>query len=87
MASAKGEDCTLRLTGICNFNPETTVCAHIGARRGIGIKAGDNMVVYSCSSCHTEIDSKGKSAYADDKLRALEETQERLIDKGLMVIK
>ena len=87
MASAKGENCTLRLIGVCNFNPETTVCAHVGALRGMGIKAGDNMVIYACSSCHAEIDSKGKSAYAYDKLRALEETQERLIEKGIMVIK
>ena len=87
MASAKGEHCTLRLNGICNFNPETTVCAHIGRRRGMGIKAGDNMVVYACSSCHAEIDSYHKSKYSDDLLRGLEETQEHLIDKGLMVIK
>lgn len=87
MDSAKGEDCTLRLVGICNFNPETTIAAHIGRRRGMAIKCGDNMIVYACSNCHAEIDSKGRSSYADDKLRALEETQERLIDKGLMVIK
>lgn len=87
MKSAKGEDCTLRLVGVCNFNSETTVAAHVGRRRGMGIKSGDNMIVYACSGCHTEIDSHSKSEYADDILRALEETQEILIDRGLMVIK
>ncbi len=87
MSSAKGEDCTLRLTGVCNFNPETTIAAHIGRRRGMGVKCGDNMIVYSCSACHSEIDSKPRTDYADDKLRAIEETQERLIEIGIMVIK
>ena len=86
MASAKGEDCTLRLIGICNFNPETTVAAHIGISGGMALKCGDNMVVYACSDCHSEIDSKGRQAHAYDKLRALEETQQRLINKGIMTI-
>jgi Fe-S oxidoreductase len=86
MKSAKGEDCTLRLVGICNFNPETTVAAHVGVRRGMAIKCGDNMVVYACSSCHSAIDSAGRDQYASDKLRAIEETQEKLIEKGLLVV-
>ncbi len=86
LKSAKGEDCTLRLVGICNFNPETTVAAHVGVRRGMAIKCGDNMVVYACSSCHSAIDSAGRDQYASDKLRAIEETQEKLIEKGLLVV-
>ena len=53
--SAKGEDCTLRLVGICNFKSETTIAAHIGRRRGMGIKCGDNMVVYACGDCHSGV--------------------------------
>lgn len=86
LKSAKGEDCTLRLVGICNFNPETTVAAHVGVRRGMAIKCGDNMVVYACSRCHSAIDSAGRDQYASDKLRAIEETQEKLIEKGLLVV-
>jgi len=44
------------------------------------------MVVYACSNCHAAIDSAGRDQYAADKLRAIEETQEKLIEKGLMVI-
>ncbi len=87
MKSARGEDCTLRLTGICNYNPETTVAAHIGYRRGIGVKCGDNMIVYACSACHQAIDNAGREEFASDKIRALEETQEKLIEKGLLAIK
>ncbi|HFG2023352.1 TPA: nuclease domain-containing protein [Vibrio cholerae] len=83
MQSARGKQCTLRLVGICNFNPETTVAAHVGVRRGMGIKCGDNMVVYACSDCHAEIDSSSRESYAADKLRAVEETQEILVEEGL----
>lgn len=82
--SARGQDCTLRLVGICNFNPETTVLAHIGFDSGIATKCGDNMAVFACSNCHAEIDSNGRSKYASDKLRALEETQQSLISAGLL---
>ena len=86
--SARGEDCSLRIPGVCNFNPETTVFCHIGhgpARRNF------DFGVYGCSSCHDVIDRR---VHLDDawensqlpvyQLSALRETQEKLIDKGLM---
>jgi len=89
--SANGKDCTLRLYPICNGNPETTVFAHIGKNRGVSIKCGDNMGIYVCSSCHDIIDGRirrdmTQGDMAIDKLRALEETQQILIEEGLMVI-
>lgn len=41
--AAKGRDCMVRLEGICNHNPETTVLAHIRmpGLSGMGIKADD----------------------------------------------
>lgn len=84
--SARGQECTLRLIGICNFDPSTTVLAHIGWDSGVATKCGDNMAVFACSNCHAEIDSKARSAYADDKLRAVEETQQVWIDAGLMIV-
>ena len=88
--SARGEDCTLRL-GICSSN-ETVVFCHIGRRRGMGIKCGDNFGIYCCAACHDVIDGRVKSYFSRDeldanKLRALEETQEKLIEKGLLVLK
>jgi len=85
--SARGQDCTLRLTGICNFNPETTVLCHVGANSGFGTKSGDNMAVFGCSSCHSEIDAKVKGFYAADIIRALGETQQVWIDSGLIEVK
>jgi len=82
--AAKGKDCTLRLVGICNFNSETTILAHIGFDSGWATKCSDNIAVFACSNCHAEIDNQGRRAHAADKLRALEETQQILIDKGLL---
>lgn len=91
--SARGEDCTLRLIGICNNNPETVIFAHVGRRRGMAIKCGDHFGVYACSSCHDAIDGRDRlpdsvaEELPDDILRALEETQEKLFDKGLLIAK
>ena len=88
--SARGEDCTLRL-GFCSSN-ETVVLCHIGKRRGMGLKCSDTFAIYSCASCHDVIDRRVKSTFSNDelntqKLRALEETQELLIRKELLVVK
>lgn len=83
--SARGEDCSLRL-GICS-HPETVVLAHIGRRRGMGIKCSDHFAVYACSACHDIIDGRVNNPGLDlekEKLRALEETQEKLIEKELL---
>ncbi|MDW6094035.1 nuclease domain-containing protein [Vibrio rhizosphaerae] len=91
MKAAKGQGCTLRLSGICNFNPETTVACHIGKIRGMALKCGDNMVVFACNNCHDVIDGRVNHGIPDgelaqDKLRALEETQRILIDIGLISV-
>ena len=85
--SARGEDCTLML-GNCSSN-ETVVLCHIGKNRGVGIKCGDHFAVYACSNCHDIIDGRAPAVYGHDmidsaKLIALERTQQKLIDKGLL---
>ena len=85
--SARGESCTLRL-GNCSSD-ETVVLCHVGRRRGIGVKCGDHFAVYACSNCHDIIDNRAKHCFTWDelnseKLRALEETQERMINKRLI---
>ena len=87
--SARGEDCSLRL-GMCS-SPETVILAHIGRNRGMGIKCADYFAVYACSNCHDFIDGRVDYPHFDfdierEKLRALEETQGKLINKGLLKI-
>jgi len=53
--SARGEDCQVRIPGICNFNPETTIAAHMNGA-GMGTKHHDMFIAYACSDCHSVID-------------------------------
>lgn len=62
-AFAKGKPCMVRLVGICNFNPETTVLAHLRRANvaGIGQKPPDTCAVWACSACHDEIDRRSRN--------------------------
>ena len=91
--SARGEQCQVRLIGICNHNPETVVLAHyrLAGTCGTGIKPVDLQAAYACSSCHDEIDRRTryldegevKQAFAEGVMR----TQRILIEKGLLSVK
>ena len=76
--NARGQDCQLRLPGICNGNPETTVLAHL--RRvgwaGMAQKPIDPLGVFSCSDCHDALDRRGTKVDVDpmDILRAIGNT-------------
>ncbi len=59
LAMARGQDCNMRVPGICNRNPETVVAAHSNSHvhgKAKGRKADDCYVVYACSSCHSWLD-------------------------------
>jgi hypothetical protein len=59
--SAKNEECTIRLPGVCNFDPATTVLCHSneGADgKGMGLKASDERAAYGCSACHDVVDGR-----------------------------
>lgn len=60
----------VRLVGICNWNPETTVLAHIrrGNVAGMGQKPPDLCAVWACSACHDEIDRRTRNS----RLREIE---------------
>lgn len=57
---AKGQECTVRLPGICNFNPDTTVFAHLRMNgiSGMGMKAPPILGAWACSDCHDAIDRR-----------------------------
>ena len=89
--SARGQECTVRIQGVCNFNPETTVLAHVGKDRGMSLKCDDSFAVYACSDCHDWIDGRGmvmdEGTRAVYLLAALERTQSLLIEQGLLEVK
>lgn len=58
-ASARGQDCMVRIPGTCNFDPDTTVLAHFRmAGDGAGRKPNDTRASFACSACHDAIDSR-----------------------------
>lgn len=62
---ARGQHCMVRIPGVCNHNPETTVLAHIrrGNVAGAGQKPPDTCGVWACSACHDVMDSRAMSAW------------------------
>ena len=89
---AKGQECTLRLPSICNFDSETVVLCHVKPA-GFGMMAGkpnDLHGVHACSACHQFIDGIyvttdwSREAVEAELFRALYETQCRVIRAGLV---
>jgi len=93
--SARGQDCQVRIPHVCNFNPETTVLAHLNGG-GMGMKNPDYQGAYCCSDCHDAIDFRRNLIKefgwmeSDIKLMHFEgvmRTQKLLIEQGLIVVK
>jgi hypothetical protein len=88
--AAKGRECKVRLPGVCNFNSETTVLAHLrmAGITGAGQKAPDLLGAHACSACHAEIDRQTRVLEQDFvRLAFLEgvmRTQQELIGERLV---
>jgi len=70
---AKGQDCLVRIPGICKNDRDTVILAHINERSlvgaGMGQKVPDIFGSRCCSACHAEIDGRTKlSDYTRDEL-------------------
>jgi len=83
---AKGRECAVRILGICNFNPDTTVLAHLNVI-GWNSKAHDFHGAWSCFSCHQWLDEGYTQTTTKDKrdleqLQAVVRTQIILLDEG-----
>jgi hypothetical protein len=93
--SARGQECTLQIAGICCGDTETTVLAHLpDESHGMGLKADDISSCYACRTCHDAIDMRsGWARMNDDSTRewymrrAMVRTWRRMIDSGLVVVK
>lgn len=57
---ARGRECQIRIPGVCNGNPETSVLTHIrlAGLCGTGFKPPDLIAAIGCSACHDEIDRR-----------------------------
>ena len=85
--SARGQECLVRIPGVCNRNPETVVLAHLGGG-GMALKKRDIHGAFCCSSCHDEIDRRTRlfdKDYAELAHRqGVERTQDYWIANGLV---
>lgn len=87
--SARGQNCTLNVAGVCNYNPETVVLCHLDSEfKGIGKKSPDHFAVYGCHDCHAWLDQH-KGSQEDRlfySLRALGRTHNQMIKDGVLKI-
>lgn len=93
--AAKGKNCTVRIPGFCNFNPETTVSAHVSGVRfghGTGQKVNDVLAADTCSGCHDVLDGRVRcDTFSRKELKLMHyegvmETQLRRIEEGLITV-
>ena len=68
---ARGRGCTVRIPGVCNFNSETVVLAHIllAGISGMGMKSPDLLGAWACSACHDAIDRRAHTDLDRDYVR------------------
>ncbi|EIW9344023.1 TPA: DUF1364 domain-containing protein [Klebsiella pneumoniae] len=72
--AARGLECTVRIPGHCNGNPETSVLAHyrLAGTCGTGYKPDDTQGAIACSACHDLIDGRKRTTdYTRDELRLM----------------
>jgi len=87
---AEGRECMIRIPGVCNGNPETTVLAHLNGG-GMGMKRPDTSGAWACSDCHDTVDGRNdaqakygykRAEISEMFLEGVIRTQERLIAEG-----
>lgn len=83
---ARGQVCQVRLNGICNHNPETTILAHfrmVGIS-GMGVKPPDILGAWCCSSCHSYVDTHHDDATRLSHAKGVFRTIAALITDGVI---
>lgn len=88
---ARNQMCMVRIPGVCDGNPETTVLAHLNGG-GMAMKHSDLLGAWACSSCHSAVDGKDSEArklYSKDELKLMHlegmaRTQDELIRRGVI---
>lgn len=88
---ARGEECLIRVPGICCGNSETVVLCHIrmAGITGFGLKAPDALAAYGCQPCHDFVDGRTQGLETHQQRRAyllegMARTQYKLIQSGVI---
>jgi hypothetical protein len=88
--SARGQLCFVRLPGVCNCNPETTVLAHLNGA-GMGLKKHNMQGSFCCSSCHGALDGQIPTDFTKEYLelahrQGVERTQMYWLERGYIQV-
>lgn len=89
-ASARDQECTIRIPGGCNYRTDTTVLCHENGA-GMGMKHPDTRAAYGCAACHDIVDGRAPrpAGITYELMRAyfkeaIAQTQRILKRKGLL---
>lgn len=61
--SARGEECLVRIPGVCTHDPATVIWSHyrgLAGGKGMGIKSPDVCGAYACVACDMAYDGQTK---------------------------
>lgn len=88
--SARGRECQIRIPGVCNFDQQTTIPAHLNGG-GMALKQDDLFLAFSCSACHDVVDGRVKTEFSPMEIRlwhyeGVHRTQQLWLDEGLLTI-
>ena len=93
-ASARDENCTLSILGICNERTDTTVLCHLpNESHGLARKSNNLSACYGCLACHDVIDGRipwpaKEKAHAEWYMRRAQiRTLVSMEEKGILAIK
>jgi len=87
--SAKNEQCTINLPGVCNYNSESVVWAHSNRGidgKGMGKKANDEKGAYACYNCHATYDRQMKRPF-NMSLEYVENTFTEAMERSKLLLK
>lgn len=88
--AARSRECQVRIPGVCNGNPETTVLAHyrMSGTCGVGMKPNDLQGAWACSACHDACDGRsqlvGRVEARQHHAEGVMRTQAILISEGVI---
>lgn len=88
-SSAKGQQCTFEIPGVCNRDASTTVLCHAPSEvKGMGNKSHDFHAAFGCYACHEALDQHRVEKWEEYFywLRGIQRTQAYWQAKGLLVI-
>ena len=68
--SARGQECQIRIPGVCSGRPDTVVLCHLNGA-GLSIKDDDDEGAYGCFECHCAVDDKPLTPHGFTRIQIL----------------